>query len=126
MADFDVTFKKVDSSDALRGYAEKRTGKLRKLVAYPLAIHVVLSLEKKTDQCAELLVHAERKELVAKATAKDMYEAIDLAVHKMEMQIKKERERKKGHGKAHEVARANGRLGKDVPADLPHQGKVRK
>lgn len=123
MSDFDVTFKRVESSEALRDYAEKRTEKLRKLVTYSLKIHVVLSLENKTDQCAELVVHAEHKELVASAKAKDLYESIDLAAHKMEMQLKKERERKKGHGKAHEVARNEAKLGNDLPADIPHRGK---
>ena len=118
-----INFKKIKATEAIKEHVSKRVQKFEKFVTYPMEVHTFLSVEK-TYQTAEVTCHAEHKDIVAIAKAKDMYEAIDLACHKMESQLKKERERKKGHNAAHLQKRpASLRQGQDVKAAVPHREK---
>lgn len=117
------TFRKIETTDALKTKIEKRVEKFRKYVTYPMEIHVMLSTEK-LQHCAEITCHAEHKTLVAVAKTKDLYESIDLAAQKIETQLKKEREKHKGHKLAHKIARpGSAKLASDVAAILPHSEK---
>lgn len=123
MINLHLTFRKLKGTDALKTHIEKRVKKFEKFVTYPMEIHAFLSVEK-TYQTAEITCHAEHKQIVAVAKAKDMYEAIDLSAHKIESQLKKEREKKKGHSSAHLAKRpASLKLGSDVTTNLPHREK---
>lgn len=119
-----ITFKNLESTEAIKAYVEKKTEKFRKYVTYPMEVHVLLSIEKGFHH-AEITSHAEFHDLVATAKTEDLYESIDAVVAKIETQLKKEREKKKGHGTAHTIARnGDNELASDVDADLPHQGKA--
>ena len=119
-----ITFKNLESTDAIKAYVEKKTEKFRKYVTYPMEVHVILSVAK-GFHTAEITSHAEFHDMVATSKTEDLYESIDSAVAKIETQLKKEREKKKGHTAAHKVSRKGDKeLIKDVPAHLPHQGKV--
>lgn len=118
-----VVFRNMEATEALKEHATKRTEKLRKFVTYAMDIHVLLSIQK-AFQCAEVTCHAEHKDLVATGKTKDMYESIDQACHKIETQLKKERERRKGHSSAHLTIRPKSlRAATDVDADIPHREK---
>jgi putative sigma-54 modulation protein len=118
-----LAFRKIDATDALKAKIEKRVNKFRKFVTYPMEIHVMLSLEK-TLHCAEITCHAEHKDMVAVAKTKDLYESIDLAAHKLEMQLRKEREKHKGHKLGHKLTTLKGaKLASDVAAVIPHLEK---
>jgi putative sigma-54 modulation protein len=119
-------FRQIQATDALKNHITKRVEKFRKFVTYPIDIYTRLSLEK-MYHCVEISLTAEHRTLVAVAKTKDLYESIDLACKKIESQLKKERERKKGHGSAHTIARPTAlRLASDIPAELPHGEKKRK
>ncbi len=116
-------FRHIDATDALKDRIEKRVDKLRKFVTYSMEVHVTLSLEK-TLHCAEITCRAEHREMVGLAKTKDLYESIDAAAHKVEAQLKKEREKKKGHAAAHISARPTAlKLAADLDADIPHREK---
>jgi putative sigma-54 modulation protein len=118
-----VVFRNIEATEALKDHATKRVEKFRKLVTYPMEIHVLLSLQK-TYQAAEVTCRAEHKELVATGKTKNMYESIDEACHKIENQIKKNREKRKGHGSAHLATRPKSlRAAADVEAEIPHREK---
>lgn len=118
-----MSFRKVKATEALKEHVEKRVAKFSKFVSYPMKIDVHLSIDK-AYQCAEITCHAEHRHLVAVAKSKDLYESIDLVAHKIETQLKKEREKHKGHAKAHLAVRPKAlRLATDVGADLPHREK---
>ncbi len=118
-----LAFRKIETTPALKAKIEKRALKFKKFVTYPMDIHVIVSLESKLH-CAEITCHAEHRSLVAIAKTKDLYESIDLAAKKIESQLRKQRDKHKGHTLAHEIARAKtGKLASDIGADLPHQGK---
>lgn len=120
-----MTFRKIKATDALKEHVTRRTEKFEKFVSYPIEVRVFLSVDK-TYQCAEITVHAEHKEMVAVTKSKDMYESIDLAAHKIEAQLKKERERRKGHQAAHVMDRNGAHLGQDLLVDVPHREKRQK
>ena len=118
-----INFRNIDSTQAIKDHVEDKIEKLTKFVTYPMEVHVILSLEK-AQQCAEITCHAEHKEIVATSKSKNLYESIDTCCHKIEAQLKKEREKKKGHQAAHKAASKHAdKLGTDVKAVLPHQGK---
>lgn len=118
-----LNFRKIKSSEAIKEHLEKRVAKFEKFVTYPMEVRAFLSVEK-SYQTAELTCHAEHKEIVGIAKAKDMYEAIDMVCHKVEAQLKKEREKKKGHNSAHLAIRPNSlKLAQDVKAVVPHREK---
>lgn len=118
-----INFRKIDSTDAIKEHVEKRVEKFDKFVNYSLEVHVLLSLEK-TEHCCEITVHAEHRDLVAQAKTKDLYESVDMAAHKIETQLKKEREKRKGHNSAHLASRPSSlRQAQDLEADVPHREK---
>lgn len=118
-----INFRNIDVTLALKEHIEDRIEKLRKFVSYSMEIHVILGIVK-AQQCVEITCRAEHKDFVATAKTKDLYESIDTCVHKLEAQLKKEREKKKGHNAAHKINSAKAeKLGADVQAILPHQGK---
>ena len=119
------TFRKIEATEALKERIQKRVAKLEKYITYPMDVHVLCSVEK-TLQCAEITCHAEHRELVAVAKTKDLYESIDTVAHKIETQLKKEREKKKGHTAAGRAARTSSlRHANDVAAaeQIPHRAK---
>jgi putative sigma-54 modulation protein len=115
-------FRHMDSSEAIETLVTKKLEKVTKVVEYPLDITVILTAEK-LEHKAEITCRAEHKELSAQATTTDLYESVDEAIHKLETQLKKEREKRKGHQAAHKVSRDGDHLADDIPADLPHAGK---
>ncbi len=120
---YHFVFRKIEATDALKAKIEKRIKKFERLISYPMETHVILTLEK-VLHCAEITCHAEHRVLVAVAKTKDLYESIDLAAKKIEMQLKKEREKHKGHKLAHLASRpASTKLASDVKAVLPHLSK---
>lgn len=119
-----ISFLKTDPTEALKKHAQKRVEKFLKFVSYPIEINVLLSVDRKSEHIAEITIHAEHRELVAIATSKDLYESVDIAAHKIEAQLKKEREKRKGHAKAHTAARKAGlKAATDLEAELPHTEK---
>ncbi len=118
-----LSFRKLAVTPALKKLIEKKTDKFNKLITYPVELFVTVSMEK-TNHCCEIVCHAEHRDIVAIATTEDLYESIDLAVHKLSTQIKKERDKKKGHQAAHKVIRKPEALvSQDVGAGFPHTGK---
>jgi len=116
-------FRKMEVTDALKKMIEKKTAKLGRIITYPMDVHVTVSLEKTIHIC-EIVCHAEHRDLVGLAKTEDLYESIDDAVKKIEIQLKKERDKKKGHSAAHKVVRLpEGKEVKDIGEGFPHEGK---
>ncbi len=118
------TFRKVPASEALKSYVEKKVESVLKHVSYHMDVQFILSVEK-TLHCVEINCHAEHKDLFAVAKTKNLYESIDACVDKVKAQLKKEREKRKGHSAAHQVAKPVRalKIARDVAADLPHREK---
>lgn len=120
-----ILFRHIKSSPAVKEHVEEKIKKISKIVTYPTSTQVILSLER-NYHCAEITFYAEHRDLVAVAKTKDLYESIDLAVHKIEHQLKKYREIKKGHKRGHFVTKKAERWGKDIGDHFPHVQKSTK
>jgi putative sigma-54 modulation protein len=119
-----ITFKNIESTEAIKAYVEKKTSKFEKYISYPMEIHAILSVSR-GEHVVELTCHAEYHDMVATAKSDDLYASIDQAVVKIENQMKKEREKKKGHNAAHKMSRHGDKFGQDLAPELPHQGKAK-
>ena len=82
-----VTFRHVDTSDAIRERATEKIGKLQKFLRQPMTARVTVSLEKLKHQIeARVASGGERYE--AREATDDMYASIDLVTEKLERQIR--------------------------------------
>jgi putative sigma-54 modulation protein len=91
-----VTFKNLDPSDHLRDYVTGKLNRLDKLLDNPAEAQVVLSVEKIRHQ-TEIRLKGDRLNIVCREKSSDMYSSIDLALDKLEKQLKKQKEKIKSH-----------------------------
>ena len=87
-----VTFKNIDSSDNLKDYVGDKLNRFDKYLDNPAEASVVLAVEK-FRHTAEINIFGDRLSLTAKEETNDMYSAIDMALDKLEKQIKKSKEK---------------------------------
>ncbi|MCG8632782.1 MAG: ribosome-associated translation inhibitor RaiA [Desulfobacterales bacterium] len=91
-----VTFKKIDSSDSLKAYVQKKLGRFDKMLDSPAEAHVVLSVEK-IRHIAEITLTCDRLNIHAKEKSENMYSSIDALADKVKAQINKHKEKVKRH-----------------------------
>lgn len=94
MIEFNFTFKGMDSSEAIKNYAEKKFKKFEKYFEGPVNVQVIFKREK-FRELVEVIVSGDGENIVAKEETSDIYEAIDLAYETLEKQIKKFKEKRK-------------------------------
>ena len=87
-----VTFRRLDPSDALREYAENRLQKLKKYADGPMDVNVVLSVEK-FRQTAEVVLSGDGVRAAAKEEQNEMRAAIDLVSDKIYRQLRRYKEK---------------------------------
>ena len=91
----DITFKNIDSSDALKDYAFKRLSKMDRYIDRTAEAHVVLSVEKRRHK-ADVTLTADGTVINAVEITEDLYAAIDMVMDKLERQLKKYKEKLQG------------------------------
>jgi len=100
-----VTFKKLDPSDHLKAYVSEKLDRFDKYLYNPAEANVVLSVEK-FRHIAEISINGDRLTIIGKEETEDMYSAIDMVLDKLEVQIKKSKEKireRRGGSKAKEL-----------------------
>ena len=96
-----ITFRNMFATDALRNHVQdKLTKVVDKYLDKVTEGHVTLSLERYLHQ-AEINLHAGHFHVRGKEKSEDMYASIDLAIDKIERQLKKHKERLRNHRPAH-------------------------
>ena len=111
-----ITGKHIEITEAIRSHAEEKVAKLPRYYDSVSQIEVVIDGNEGGKQLVEIIVHAEHNELlVAKELGTDTYTCIDTAVHKMERQLRKAKEKQRGH-KASSVGEI------EIPSELPEEG----
>ena len=90
-----VTFRHTQPTEALKQYAEQKVHRLGKYFSHPLDAHVILAVDAKECRVAEVELRARGAILVGKEQHADLYAAIDLAIDKIERQIKKQKTKTK-------------------------------
>ena len=91
-----VTFRNTEVDDWHKEYIDQKLKKLEKYLDTPVEARIVLSVEKFRN-VAEVNLMTNRQILNAKEEAKEMSLAIDNAIEKIERQLKKRKERTRGH-----------------------------
>jgi len=98
----------MESSDAVRKYAEEKSERLHKFLSEPIEIHWVLSVEK-IRHIADTSVVANGMTIKAQSNTQDMYSSIDTVIDKLERQVRRHKERIKDHkGVSNNVKYAEG------------------
>lgn len=98
-----VTFRHMDSSDALRQYAVTKIERLGKFFDGIVDAYVTLDAEK-NRHTAHATVNAAGTTIRAEEASQDMYASIDLLADKIYRQLKKHHDKTKGKHKKEAVA----------------------
>jgi putative sigma-54 modulation protein len=84
-----VTFRHTQPTDALKRYVEEKMHKIGKYSSRPLEAHVVLSVDSKDRQLAEVTLQTRRATIHGREETTSLYSAIDLVMDKVEQQLRK-------------------------------------
>src|SRR3989338_887910 len=91
-----ITFRHINPTEAVKQHVEEKVGRIKKLLIKPIDVHVILSAEKFRHQC-EVILSEGHFRATAVETSESLYAAIDLALHKIERQVRKHKEIVKEH-----------------------------
>lgn len=91
-----VTFRHMDPSDPIREHIEARMARLEKYFLKPESCHFIIE-EEKFRKKAEITLTDNGDRITASKVTGDFYESIDGALHAIEQQLKKHKEKVKSH-----------------------------
>ena len=91
-----ITFRHLDASDALKDYARDKVERVNKYLDRAGEAHVVLSMERHLHH-ADITIHAGAFVLRGREKSEDMYASLDLAMDKIERQLRRYKEKLKNH-----------------------------
>ena len=97
---FTITGKHIDITEAIRKHAEEKTAKLPKYYNSINQVEVIIDGSQRGNTSVEIIARGEHSKIfIVTETGEDAYRCIDLAVHKLERQLrrKKGRERDNKH-----------------------------
>ncbi len=93
---FNIRGNKIEVTDAIRDYIEKKIGKLNKYFNNPEEITASVVIKTSgINQIVEITIPIKKTILRAEERNKDLYSAIDLVLEKLERQIRKNKTRMK-------------------------------
>jgi|tagenome__1003787_1003787.scaffolds.fasta_scaffold20983554_2 putative sigma-54 modulation protein len=94
-----TTFRHMEASSAVRDYAEDKLDKIRKYFHRTLlGAHAVFSVDRKYNHTCEIsLILPTGLSVQARETTEDMYSSIDLAVARIERQVRKWKDKIRDH-----------------------------
>ena len=91
-----VRFKNLESSEALKSYVSEKLNRMDKYFSGPAEANVVLSIEK-FRHSAEINITGDRLAINGKEETEEMYAAIDMVLDKLEVQIKKSKQKSRDY-----------------------------
>lgn len=91
-----ITFRHLDPIDSLKNYAREKVERVNKYLDKATEAHVTLSLERHLHH-ADISIHSGNFLLRGREKSEDMYASIDLAMDKIERQLKRYKEKLKHH-----------------------------
>lgn len=103
-------FRQMESSNALRGYAEERLEKIKRYFSEPLRVSCTFTVDKVMHVAAFDVVLRNGLQLHAEESTENMYSSVDMALAKMERQVRRYKARIKHH-RTNEGRSAKVRLG---------------
>ena len=90
-------FRQMESSNALRGYAEERLEKIKRYFADPLRISCTFSVDKIMHSASFDVTLRNGLQLHASEATENMYSSVDMALAKMERQVRRYKDRITAH-----------------------------
>ena len=95
---FTITGKHIEITEAIRKHAEEKTSKLPKYYNSINQVEVIIEASPGGNTSVEIIARAEhRNTFVVTQTCEDAYKCIDVAVHKLERQLRKKKEKQRGN-----------------------------
>lgn len=110
-----ITGRHLGVTEAMKAYARTKVEKLLRFAGRTTQASVTMDVQHQDHEVEIVLDVPRGARLVGKASAPDMYAAVDLAEHKLAMQLRKAHDRRHDH---HRGERARGA----VPAPGPAPG----
>jgi len=99
---FTITGKHFEITEAIKKYAEQKTSKLPRYYNNINKIEVVIAGGQGGNSSVEIIASAEHnKVFVAHEAGQDTYSCIDTAVHKLERQLTKNKEKERDNKHQH-------------------------
>ena len=97
---FTITGKHIEITEALKAHAEEKTSKLTKYYDRLSQVEVILDGQpggnSSTNTGVQIIARGEHSNIfVVTETGEDAYSCIDIAVHKMERQLQKKKEKQR-------------------------------
>ncbi|MFM8979091.1 MAG: ribosome hibernation-promoting factor, HPF/YfiA family [Planctomycetia bacterium] len=103
-----ITGRHLGVTEAMKAYARTKVEKLLRFFDRTTQAAVTMDVQHQDHEVEIVLDVARGARLVGKASAPDMYAAVDLAEHKLAMQLRKAKDRRRDH---HRGERARGEAG---------------
>jgi putative sigma-54 modulation protein len=95
---FSVTFRHMEASDAIKEYAREKVDKIKKYFPDPIMAHVVLTTERGYQHVADVNITLHNGLIIkGHEVTEDMYSSIDLVAAKIERQVRRYKEKIRGH-----------------------------
>lgn len=82
-----ITFRHMDATESVKGYAGEKVGRLQRFLRSPMKAQVTVSCQQDRLHSVEVDIHAGHAHFHAHETSPDMYASIDKVVDKIERQI---------------------------------------
>ena len=82
-----ITFRHMDTSEAVKRYATEKLAKIQKFLRQPMTAKVTLSVDR-LKHIAEARISSGGEHLEAKWSSEDMYASIDVVLGQLERQIR--------------------------------------
>jgi putative sigma-54 modulation protein len=93
---FTITGKHIEITEAIRARAKEKADKLPRFFDQISHVDVIIDASQGGAPSVEVIARAEHfGDIVARETGPDAYTCIDLAMHKMERQLKKIKEKQR-------------------------------
>ncbi|HLK40247.1 MAG TPA: ribosome-associated translation inhibitor RaiA [Polyangiaceae bacterium] len=94
-----ITFRHMDATEAVKGYATEKVARMQRFLRTPMKSQVTLSCQQDRFHSVEVDIHAGHEHFHAHETSEDMYASIDKVTDKIERQILSAKEAVKGRKK---------------------------
>ena len=92
-----ITGRNIDVTQPLKTFVKEKFTRLERHFDHISHAHFTLHVEKKIHHTAKAMINVLGKELVAHCKAKDMYQAVDMLMDKLDRQVIRYKENMTNH-----------------------------
>jgi putative sigma-54 modulation protein len=93
---FNITFRNMDASTAVKDYVRQKVTRVKKFVPEPVEASVVLSTQRHNHVC-DISIYSQGKFYQGTESSEDMYSSIDRVMDKIQRQLRDSKGRNSRH-----------------------------